>query len=224
MIKERVTEYSREVAQRRANPARFNHPLALAIEWTPLKGGGATFRTHDLHLVGAGRIEFRQSVGFRLFLGLFMVAGVILFVLNLPGMPMHAAIGSKVLRGIVMIASALVAVCMAVVLIRRDSVVFARTEGFFWSGRRKGARLPARHCALDTIAGLQILAERISDVGDGRRRWSYELNLVLNDGKRLNVVDHGSLEDVRAAAEKIQMFLPTRPPIWDATVDSGEGD
>src|SRR5687767_2587552 len=98
MIKERVTAYSRETAQRRVNPSRFNHPLALEIEWTPLKGGGATFRTHDLLEIGPDRIEFRPSVGFRLFLGLFMGAGAILFVLNLPGMPMHALLGDTVLR------------------------------------------------------------------------------------------------------------------------------
>jgi hypothetical protein len=219
MIKERVTTYLREAAQRRANPARFNHPLALEIEWTPLKGGGATFRTHDLHEMGPDRIEFRQSVGFRLILGFFIVGGAILFVLNLPGMPMHALLNSNLLRAIVMIASALVPLCLMVVLIRPDAVVFDRVEGFFWNGRRKGMQMPARHCALETIAGLQILAEDVSGADTSPGHWSYELNLVLNDGERLNVVDHGSLKDVRAAAERIQMFLPVRPPIWDATED-----
>ncbi len=222
MIKERVTAYSREAAQRRANPARFEHPLALEIEWTPVRWRGAANRGCVLHEISPDRIEFRLSVGFRLFLGLFIVAGVVLFVLSLPGMPMHALLGSNLLRAIFMIASALVAVCLAVVLIRPDVVVFDRVEGFFWSGHRKGARLPARHCGLEAIAGLQILAD-LSSVSDGPLRWTYELNLVLNDGKRLNVVVHGSLKDVRAAAERIQLFLPARPPIWDANLEGDSG-
>jgi hypothetical protein len=173
MSKERVTAYSREVAQRRVNPARFNHPLALETEWRPLKGGGATFRTNDLHVVSPDRIEFRPSIGLRLFLGLFTVGGTVLFVMNLPGMPIHALLNSNLLRAIVMIASALVAGCMAVVLIRREPIVFDRGEGFFWNGRRKGVRLPVRHCGLEAIAGLQILAEDVSGADTSPGHWSY---------------------------------------------------
>ena len=42
---------------------------------------------------------------------------------------------------------------------------------------------------------------------------SYELNLVLQDGERLNVVDHGSFDVLREDAAKLGEFLGV--PVWD---------
>ena len=44
---------------------------------------------------------------------------------------------------------------------------------------------------------------------------SYELNVVLQDGSRRNVVDHGNLDALRADARELAMFLVV--PLWDAT-------
>ena len=43
----------------------------------------------------------------------------------------------------------------------------------------------------------------------------YELNPVLNDGSRINVVDHGNLERLRGDAITLSQFLDK--PVWDAT-------
>ena len=50
--------------------------------------------------------------------------------------------------------------------------------------------------------------------GDKSRYYSYELNLVLEDGSRLNVIDHGNVEAIRADAQKLAAFLGK--PLWDA--------
>ena len=44
---------------------------------------------------------------------------------------------------------------------------------------------------------------------------SYELNLVLDDGSRINVVDHGNLDRLRGDATTLSRFLSK--PVWDAT-------
>ena len=45
--------------------------------------------------------------------------------------------------------------------------------------------------------------------------YSYELNLVLHDGSRINVVDQGNLKRLRSDANAFSQFLDK--PVWDAT-------
>ena len=51
--------------------------------------------------------------------------------------------------------------------------------------------------------------------GNKSAYYSYEMNLVLNDGKRLNVVDHGNQAKLREDAQTLATFLNV--PVWDAT-------
>ena len=41
------------------------------------------------------------------------------------------------------------------------------------------------------------------------------MNLVLHDGRRYNVVDHGDQAKIRADAQALAAFLNV--PVWDAT-------
>ena len=66
---------------------------------------------------------------------------------------------------------------------------------------------------LSSIHALQLLSEFIS--GSKNSYYSYELNLVLHDGSRINVVDHGNLERLRSDASTLSQFLGK--PVWDAT-------
>ena len=58
------------------DPASFEDPVALKTEWTPAKGGGANFRTHKLIEVDSTRIEFRASIGAKLFYTVLMIMGI----------------------------------------------------------------------------------------------------------------------------------------------------
>jgi hypothetical protein len=217
-VKDLVERLNRDAALKGLDLSRFNHPLALSTDWTPLVGGGASFKTRNLHRPGPHRIEFRHSPAYLFFWGFFIVAAAVLLVLQFPGMPMRLRIESATLRALALLGPLLFIVCGSGALILQGHAVFDRSEGFFWSGRKKGGRMPACHCRFDSIAALQILREDISGVDDTTQRYSYELNLVLNNAQRLNVLDHGSLPDVRLAAAEVQKFLPTNPPIWDTTL------
>jgi hypothetical protein len=62
-------------------------------------------------------------------------------------------------------------------------------------------------------ASFALWSEFVS--GSKNSYHSYELNLVLNDGSRINVVDHGNLERLRSDASTLSRFLDK--PVWDAT-------
>ena len=96
-------------------------------------------------------------------------------------------------------------------------VVFDKVRGFYWKGHRPPYELAdpaARKQAtrLEQIHALQLLSEYCR--GKNNSYYSYELNLVLKDGRRLNVIDHGNLGKLRADAAALARFLGK--PVWDA--------
>jgi hypothetical protein len=218
-MKNLVDALNRDAALRGLDLSRFNHPLASQTAWSPLVGGGATFKTRSLRLINPQRIEFRHSSGYFWFWGFFIVAAAVILILELPGMPLHLRSASATLKTLAALGPVLFIVCGSLALILQGPAVLDRSEGFFWHGRRKGPQLPACHCPLQSIAALQILHKRISRTDGPPHHNSYEMNLVLDNGQRLNVLNHGSLPEMRLAAAEVQKFLTTNPPIWDATID-----
>lgn len=70
------------------------------------------------------------------------------------------------------------------------------------------------HGRLRDIEALQVIAETIRTRSKNTTRsfTSYELNLVLHDGERLNVMDHGNRKKFAADTELISQFLNL--PVW----------
>lgn len=79
--------------------------------------------------------------------------------------------------------------------------------------RRRLVRIARRDVPFSTIAGLQLLPEVISFV-DSPTYTSWELNLVLKDGSRLNVVDHAKVEQLRAEAAQLSRLIDC--PVWES--------
>ena len=65
-----------------------------------------------------------------------------------------------------------------------------------------------------TIYSLQLISENIKGEG-GSPFNSYELNLILNDGMRINVVDHTNLFKLRSEAQFLAQKLNIE--LWDVT-------
>lgn len=66
--------------------------------------------------------------------------------------------------------------------------------------------------SLKSIVAIQIIGEHVP-TDDGSYK-SFELNLVLEDSSRKNVVDHGNLKSIISDAEILSDFLNI--PIWHA--------
>jgi hypothetical protein len=103
----------------------------------------------------------------------------------------------------------------------RTPLQFDRRSGIFSRGRQSDKPLakaltPYQSCALEDIHALQILVKRKNIGGvPGGAYLSYELNLVLANGTRMNVLDHGDGAAVRKDAATLAQFLSR--PVWDAT-------
>jgi hypothetical protein len=209
-----------ELAGRRGvtfDPAGLNDPVALQTAWSPAKGGGASFRTHRLVSVDHSRLEFKATAGAVVFSLIFLLVGLGVMI----GFPSVRFTAEGSLRLTVdalmpMLIGLIFALAGGALLYFGTApIVFDTRQGCFWKGRQRpeqaiDKRLLKNFARLEEIHALQIISEYCSGKNSF---YSYELNLVLKDGKRLNVVDHGNLASLREDANKLAQFLGR--PLWD---------
>jgi hypothetical protein len=163
-------------------------------------------------------VEFRPTVGYRLFAAVFLLPGLGLFgfmVTQLAADP-----NGRFNLGL-WIPLALGGVFGAVggYLLYSGTIptVFDKQRGLFWKSRvtpsNSTAATEPNYVILDQIHALQMISEHCS--GNKSSFYSYELNLVLHDGRRVNVVDHGNRRRLLEDATTLSTFLCR--PLWDAT-------
>jgi hypothetical protein len=200
------------------SPSAFNDPLALETEWTPLKSGGANFKTAGLHRVSVSRWEFRSSLGLKLFSAVFVVLGLAVCIV---AVNKHwPASGSGWDRELFLIGGVGLLFTLAgswMAYAGSVPAVFDKNHGYFVKSRKKPEHLVnpttlKSYSELKRVHALQLLAEHCK--GDKSSYFSYELNLVLDDGSRINVIDHGNLQAVRQDAAALAEFLGK--PVWDS--------
>jgi hypothetical protein len=200
------------------DPSRIGDTVAMQTQWSPLKSGGNNFSTHKVTVVGS-RLQFRASSRALLFYFIVLLIGGALMwaasVTKLPsgGFAFHVREGVLFVAGIVVVT---LGACLA--YSGTASIVFDKATGYFWKGRKTPNALletePLKNRAkLNDIHALQLLPEYISSTRSDRSYYSFELNLVLKDGRRINVVDHGDLTRMRADVGTLSAFLGK--PIWD---------
>jgi hypothetical protein len=201
----------------RFDPSRFGDPIAMQADWTPAHCGGANFRTHKLVHVNSNRLEFRASIAAKAFFLSFIIigGGVGLSSANLSFAELSFDIDAimPLLFGFIFLAAGS---CMLYFV--NSPIVFDKQLGFFWKGRavpdKVSDRKSIKHFSeLEKIHALQIISKYCSDSDSSY--FSYELNIVLENGKRINVVDHGNQNKLREDARILSAFL--EKPVWDAT-------
>jgi hypothetical protein len=214
--------------------------VAASAAWTPLVTGGNGIRTHQLTLTSSQRAEMTLTglmrwipwilggVGtvqgiFGIYFGRRMADGAGLAELLEKGNYIPLLIGVTSVMGIV------IAVGLAGYFYWRSRcpVVFDRKLGWYWKGSKSPDTVsnPASlstAARLDQIHALQIIDEYVVNQDKEVVPYhSYELNLVLADGDRRNVLDHSGLTTLRHDAEMLGEFLDV--PIWDAVREPRRG-
>ena len=199
------------------DPSRFGDPLASQTAWTPIKAGGSNFRTYKLVKSGPNRVEFRPMLGAVLFYLMFAIIGLAM-VIGACSILFSPAKFEP--RTVMLLFVGLLFTGIGGYLINANTqpVVFEKGRGAFWKGRKGpdeviNAKGSGRFARLDDVHALQVISEYCS--GGKSRYYSYELNLVLKNGERINVVDHGNRTRLREDAEHLAAFLGK--PLWDAT-------
>ena len=215
MLKDLAKKLGIPVRERKVfDPSTIDDPLAMKTKWIPAKTGGASFLTHQLTRVGTNRIEFAPTAGAKFFYLLFIIIGIGLII----GFPIAAMSGSDVQVFVPILAGTVFTGVGGLMLyLGTTPVVFDKSQGFFWNSRQ-GPEKKTTHSSvknftrLEKIHALQLVSEYCQ--GNKSSFYSYELNLVLTNGKRINVVDHGNVDELRRDARTLAAFL--EKPVWDA--------
>jgi len=204
------------------DPSQFGDPLATQTAWTPIRRGGSSFRTHKLVTVDPSRIEFRASLGAILFYLLFMLFGLAFFAsFFVSRFPSHKPSADLPVLVPLLVTLIFAAVGGYLLYTGTAPIVFEKGRGVFWKGRKGpdeaiDSRNTDKFVRLDHVHALQLVSEYCR--GNKSSYYSYELNLVLKDGKRVNVVDHGNRDKIREDARVLAAFLGK--PLWDAITTS----
>lgn len=178
-----------------------NEPDFTSISWEPLKKGGANFKTHNLVEVSPERLEYKSTLFYKIFTFMFLAIGLVGggLIFN-QGMYIASIAFGVIFTG-------------AGGFMFRESmrpIVFDKSEGYFWKGKkspRDVINMDAinTYADLDKIQAIQVIDELVKSNKSPYR--SYEINLVLKSGERLNVVDYGNLKKIEQDLKTLKNYL-----------------
>ena len=207
------------------NPNLFHDDVALKTGWNFIIAMGFENPVHKVKKISDSRIEIVPRIEIQIILGL--VTGIIatvsfvfflfllMFFINVL---LHHEKSFEPLLGL----GYLVGFCFFAFLFRgfrylikklKIPKVFDKITGFYWHGNNSNNSTMAmnkllQHCKLKEIHALQLLPKPYL------RSQRCELNLVLCDGHRINIMDEAYYHNVLKSAEMIAEFLGI--PVWDA--------
>ncbi len=181
----------------------------LKVDWSPLNSGGANFQTQQLLARGEQGWVVTATWRFVLLCSIFAAIGGPL------GLGIAFAELDKGAKALIPLLMGLVFIGISWALVRfaAPRKCFDRRVGWYWQGR-EGLTDQQRHtlqergkaAPLHEIRAVQVLAELVTD-SEAPSFNSYELNLVLRSGQRLNVMDHGKRDVLVADAERLARWL-----------------
>lgn len=202
-----------------ADLSQFDDPVARQAEWTHCNIGGQSFGTFAL-VMGPrpGRVEFKTTEGFKIFAAASALLGMGVIALSLQFMEPFS---KYQIRGFMAAAGFFLAGPLMYFLAAKPRV-FDKHVGCYWKGHRRPRLTSAGEASADAprlnaIHAVQLIGKTIKHTGGyglGRRYRNYELNLVLTNSRRINVIDHGNSRMILRDAKILADFLGV--PLWNA--------
>ncbi|REL33469.1 hypothetical protein DYD21_11915 [Rhodohalobacter sp. SW132] len=197
--------------------ARFNDPIAEQVNWTVIKAGGSNFQTHKLVEAGSSRIESEPTLISKIFPMIFVIMGlaiplVLISAGYLSGNQdlFHMSFAS-VLFGLIFVG-------VGAFFFRKlsEKMIFDKLKNRFWvekPGKEKNmTELMNNELKLSDVHAIQLVSKFLK--GNNKSFYIYEMNVVMNDTQRYNVMRHGKKRQIRRDAAKLSKFMGK--PIWDA--------
>lgn len=191
-------------------------PLAAKISWSPANPGGTNFKAQKM-IQTDQQIVITKTIGALLFALVFAIPG---FVALLIGSPYFFISGELFLGFFMLVWGGMFGGVGFFVLHKGKKFTLDKAKGIYFRGQAFddfGNDDRSQQGYLKDIHAIQLIAEHVSSSSsDGRSSnyMSYEMNLVLKDGERVNIMDHGKGKDVDESAQRLGEFLAI--PIWKA--------
>lgn len=215
-----------EQEQERAELARISRiletdPVAQKTQWSPAESGGHSGRSARLVEVNNQRmaVKITKSAIYTAVGSLAMLAIVFVFTVGDRWITPEAE--KPYLFTAVLVGMILFTIYSLMTLAKPRT--FDKTNGWYWCGFGLGndtnkIKTHRKSVPLHDIHALQVMTEQVSK-SNGHYN-SYELNLVLKDGTRRNVVDHSDFSTLMGDARVLAGFLNV--DIWQKSDEEGE--
>ena len=197
-----------------------NDPIAQSVDWSPIKRSGNNYRTRELIERSQGRLEYKPAI----------VAKVITWAILLQSAPFFMGTIVLVIIGRMSIGDAIAPFLFsggATVLgyymwsVMCAPIVFDAEREMYWRGG-SDARSSKTSIRFDDIHAIQLVSKRVlrtkhyrGNIRHRQRFNSVELNLVLSDGRRVNVLNHSKIGMIKSEAATLGALIGV--PVWDAT-------
>ncbi len=220
----------RKYRSRKDNFKQFDDPLAKQISWEPLTPYGKMYCTHRLRQKYDGTLEFGPSPAALAMICFYavLVAGILLIGLTAIRRRWSAEdLAPCLIVAALYLAFAGVFTCRLIATWRfvAKPIVFdlarkALPESVLRDGETGEPCSDVQPIPFSDIHALQLICEYRQEPlpgGSMREYFSFELNLVLKDGQRVNIVDHGNYKALRKDADRLADALEI--PLWDAWGD-----
>ena len=204
------------------DPRYFEDPVAMRTGWEPLSPGGSRHATNRLREIAPQVLSF-QPTAYRHYqslvhlLALLVFGNMLIVSLLRDELNINRPDEWWVISALVQI---LVGCGVTLVLLNRSIVVDGNAaqvrlglprlkwlNQFPWL-----QKLLCRSVSFAEIHSIQLLDEEVRNPRE-QMFWSYELNLVLCDGKRINLIDHRDQREIRWDAGDLSRMMDV--PIWD---------
>ncbi|MCI5123614.1 MAG: hypothetical protein D3925_03840 [Candidatus Electrothrix sp. AR5] len=173
------------------------------ITWKPLNTSSFNFDPYKLSTGNKELLKYSPALGAKAFSGLFMALGI--GCLSYVGPRQHGRWlpESFVEEGLGQLVSLLF-------LIAGASLLYILSSPRLFDGKkkifRKGRGGKQKIISFSDIYALQFLPRSVSN-SDGRDYTNYQLNIILNNGKRENVVNYHNRKNALADAKTISEFI-----------------
>ncbi len=205
--------FHKEVIEAKENDPENSSNL---VSTEPIKSGGASFKTNVLIEDTPSKLVYKPSIGVALFCFIFLAIGLGILFFGFYPFTKEDFININWALPLV----GLIFTCVSCLMFYSfyKPRVFDKQLGLFYSTYKfklhhsNNQKKSDDYIPLKQITAIQIIGEYVkSDNGSYK---SFELNLVLEDNSRKNVIDHGNLKSIIDDAHVISDFLNV--PIWHA--------
>jgi len=188
--------------------SRFEDDVAEATEWVPLNTASANFNVYKLVSVTPNLLQYRATLGAKLFAGVFMTAGTAFLIALL--VSRHKYSLEDIIPLLICIGFVVAGAWMLYSL--STPKLFDLRARHYLNGRNHNKSI----VPFNDMHALQLIPNSVYG-SDGSDFYNYQLNLVFSSGERINICYYNTLEIARNDMQKIASFIGKQ--CWDATVD-----
>lgn len=182
--------------------------LSASISWTPLVRGGHNYKAHELIVESEHQLTIKATPLHFLILTVFI--GMSLFFVFITSPKLLYLMDGDIFSALFPVVSLVIFSigCVQMHKAIKHNKTFDRLSGQYTDNKVDTTKM-ADKVLLSDIHGLQIIDELVRSQNSQHQTTfvSYELNLVMSDGKRINVMDHGHKKSIISDAQTLSKFL-----------------